>query len=68
MNNGMRSPADFETGQRMLNEAGVQETRGASKIRVRAAAGVTQLTAMSRPASSLPRELVIPITPAFDAE
>ena len=39
-----------------------------SKIRVRAAAGVTQLTAMSRPAVSLASDLVRAITPAFEAE
>lgn len=39
-----------------------------SKMRVRAAAGVTQLTAMSRPASSLPRDFVKAITAAFEAE
>ena len=39
-----------------------------SKIAVRAAAGVTQLTAMSLSASSLPRLLVSAITPALAAE
>ena len=39
-----------------------------SKIRVRAAAGVTQLTAMFFPAVSLPSDLVSAITPAFAAE
>ena len=38
-----------------------------SKIRVRAAAGVMQFTAMSRSASSFPSDLVSPITPAFAA-
>ena len=39
-----------------------------SKIRVRAAAGVTQFTAMSASACSLPRDLVSAITAAFEAE
>ncbi len=38
------------------------------EISVRAAAGVTQLTRMPVPASSLPRDFVNPITPAFAAE
>src|SRR5512137_1715562 len=38
-----------------------------SKIAVRTAAGVTQLTRMPVFASSLPNDLVSPITPAFDA-
>ncbi len=38
-----------------------------SKIAVRTAAGVTQLTRMPVFASSLPSDLVRPITPAFDA-
>jgi hypothetical protein len=32
------------------------------------AAGVTQLTRISLPASSLPKDFVSPMTPAFDAE
>ena len=39
-----------------------------SKIRVRAAAGVTQLTAMFAPAVSLPSDLVSAMTPALEAE
>jgi len=38
-----------------------------SKIRVLAAAGVMQLTAMSNSASSFPRDLVRAITPALAA-
>ena len=39
-----------------------------SKMRVRAAAGVIVFTAMSWPASSLPSDLVSPITAALEAE
>ena len=39
-----------------------------SKMRVRAAAGVIVLTAMSWPASSLPSDLVMAITAALEAE
>jgi hypothetical protein len=39
-----------------------------SKMRVRAAAGVTQLTAMSLPACSLPSDFVSAITAALEAE
>ena len=39
-----------------------------SKIGVRTAAGVTQLTRMLVFASSLPSDLVRPMTPAFEAE
>ena len=38
-----------------------------SRMRVRAAVGVTQFTAMFSPASSLPSDLVNAITPAFEA-
>ena len=39
-----------------------------SKMRVRTAAGVTQLTATSMSASSLPSDLVSPMTAALLAE
>jgi hypothetical protein len=39
-----------------------------SKMRVRAAAGVTQFTAMSVPACSLPSDFVSAMTAAFEAE
>ena len=39
-----------------------------SKIAVSTAAGVTQLTSMPLFASSLPSDLVRPMTPAFEAE